>query len=253
MMSLRKRDKEMLITLYNNRFMSTDQIAELFYKYDEEGNENKLRLDIARRRLRKMKDKDNLLVLEYVPYANECKVYALAEKGVIMVCSWLNRKYESFTSKNDMLQIGLVEHSLEINDIYIKLLKLCEKYNYEMLTFLVERHNRRTVKTNGHSATFQPDVFMILRHKVTKKGKAYYIELDRGTEAPKKFAQKVISYEAFYRADVLQEDWNNQNIRPDILVLVDNINRAERLQSAIKSSLKWLFIEKENIEIIFRG
>jgi hypothetical protein len=232
--------------------MNTEQIAELFYKYNEDGEENKLYADIARRRLRKMKAKENLLILEYIPYANESKVYTLAEKGSIMVCSWLNKKYESFINKNDMLQIGLVEHSLEINDIYIRLLALCQKYNYEMLTFLVERHNRRTVKHNGFNLTFQPDMFMILRHKETKKGKAYYIELDRNTEAPKKFAQKVTAYEAFYRADILKEDWNNQNIRPDILVLTDNKNRSERLQNATKSILKWVFIEKDNIEIIFR-
>jgi hypothetical protein len=233
--------------------MNTDQIAELFYKYDEEGKENKLYRDIALRRLRKMKAKENVLILEYIPYARESKVYTLAEKGSIMVCSWLNKKYESFTSKNDMLQIGLVEHSLEINDIYIRLLALCQKYNYEMLTFLVERHNRRTVKHNGMNMTFQPDMFMIIKNRSTQKGKAYYVELDRNTEAPKKFAQKVIAYESFYHADVFKEDWNNQNIRPDILVLTDNKNRSERLQSSIKSSLKWVFIEKDNIEIIFRG
>jgi hypothetical protein len=244
-----KRDKEFLITLYNNRFMSTEQIAELFYKYDEEGNINKNKEEIARRRLRKMKDKDNLLILEYVPYANESKVYTLAEKGTIMVCSWLNKKFENFTNKNDMLQIGLVEHSLEINEIYIKLLQLCRKHQYEIITFLVERHNRRTMG----KLTFQPDIFMILRHKVTKKGRPYYIELDRNTEAPKKFAQKTTAYETFYHSDVFKEDWNNQNLRPDILVLTDNKNRSERLQSTIKSSLKWIFIEKENIEQIFRG
>lgn len=252
-MKLMRRDKEFLITLYNNRFMSTEQIAKLFYKYDEEGKENIKYKDIALRRLRKMKAKDNQLILEYIPYANESKVYTLAEKGVIMVCSWLNRKYESYTSKNDMLQIGLVEHSLEINDIYINLLDLCRKYNYEMLTFLVEKHNRRTVKHNGMNMTFQPDMFMILKNKLTNKGRPYYIELDRNTEAPKKFSQKIIPYETFYQSEVFKEDWNNQNIRPDILVLVDNESRAERLQNAIKSNLKWKFIVKTDIEILFRG
>jgi hypothetical protein len=231
--------------------MSTDQIARIFYKYNEAGEENNCYEEIARRRLRKMKDKENQLILEYVPYANESKVYALAEKGVIMVCSWLNKKYESFTGKSDILQIGLIEHALEINDIYIKLLDLCSKYNYEILTFLVEKHNRRTIKHNGQNMTFQPDIFTIIKNKATNRGKPYYIELDRNTEAPKKFAQKVIPYEAFYRSDILKEDWNSQNIKPDILVLTDSESRSERLQSMTKSVLNWRFIVKGNIEQIF--
>jgi hypothetical protein len=116
----------------------------------------------------------------------------------------------------------------------------------------VERHNRRSFTHNKQSYTFQPDIFFIVTN-ASNKGKVFYAELDRGTEAPKKFAKKVPSYEAFYHSELFKEDWNNQNIRPDILVLCDNINRIQRLTEATKSILKWKFILKDDIGGIFNG
>jgi hypothetical protein len=245
-LDLTPRDKEMLTLLYYNRFMHVGQIGELFYK----GEANTHYEDIARRRLRKMIQ--NNLIKEYVPYARQRKVYALDDNGVALVCSWINAKYESYAKRENILNMGLMEHSLEINDFYINLLNYCRDHNYTIKTFQVERHNRRTFTHNKQSYTFQPDIFFIITN-ATGRGKVYYAELDRNTEAPKKFAKKVPAYEAFYHQELFKEDWNNQNIRPDIIVLCDNKGRIERLQEVTKSNLKWVFILKNDIEHIFRG
>jgi hypothetical protein len=245
-LNLTSRDKDMLILLYYNRFMHVGQISELFYK----GEGNKRYEDIARRRLRKMIK--NGLVKEYVPYARKRKVYALDDKGVALVCSWIGTKYESYAKRENILNMGLMEHSLEINDFYIKLSNYCKEHNYTIKTFQVERHNRRTFTYNKQSYTFQPDIFFIITN-ASGRGKVFYAELDRGTEAPKKFAKKVVAYEAFYHSELFKEDWNNQNIRPDIIVLCDNKNRIQRLSEAVKSILKWKFILKNDIGGIFNG
>jgi hypothetical protein len=245
-LDLTSRDKDMLILLYYNRFMHVGQISELFYK----GEGNKRYEDIARRRLRKMIK--NGLVKEYVPYARKRKVYALDDKGVALVCSWISTKYESYAKRENILNMGLMEHSLEINDFYIKLSEYCKEHNYAIKTFQVERHNRRTFTYNKQSYTFQPDIFFIITN-ASGRGKVFYAELDRGTEAPKKFAKKVVAYEAFYHSELFKEDWNNQNIMPDIIVLCDNKNRIQRLAEATKSILKWKFILKNDIGGIFNG
>jgi hypothetical protein len=246
-LNLTKRDIEVLKLLYYNRFLHGGQIAELFYKY--KNDEVNLRRDvIARRRLWKMIK--NKLVKEYVPYANKKKIYALDDAGVELVCSIVGTKYENYAKRENILNMGLMEHSLEINDFYINLSNYCRDHNYTIKTFQVERHNRRTFTHNKQSYTFQPDIFFIITN-ATGKGKVYYAELDRNTEAPKKFAKKVINYEAFYHQELQKEDWNNQNIRPDIIVLCDNKNRLERLQEVTKSILKWKFILKDDVEGIF--
>jgi hypothetical protein len=245
---LMPRDKNMLKFLYYNRFAHADHIAELFYKYDDEGRENKLKEDISRRRLRAM-IKDGI-VQEYLPYAKLKKIYALTDNGVMLVCSWVGAKYENYAKRENIFNAGLMEHSLEINDFYINLSNYCRDHNYTIKTFQVERHNRRTFTCNKQSYTFQPDIFFIITN-ATGRGKVFYAELDRGTEAPKKFAKKISAYEAFYNSELTKEDWNNQNIRPDIIVLCDNKNRIERLTEATKSILKWKFILKDNIRGIF--
>jgi hypothetical protein len=245
---LMPRDKDMLKFLYYNRFAHIEHIAELFYKYDDKGKENKLKEDIARRRLRAMISDG--IIQEYLPYAKLKKIYALADNGVMLVCSWISAKYENYAKRENIFNAGLMEHSLEINDFYINLLNYCRDHNYIIKTFQVERHNRRTFTHNKQSYTFQPDIFFIITN-ASNKGKVYYAELDRNTEAPKKFAKKVPSYEAFYHQELFKEDWNNQNIQPTIIVLCDNKNRLERLAEVTKSSLKWVFILKDNMGGIF--
>jgi hypothetical protein len=245
---LMPRDKDMLKFLYYNRFAQADQLAELFYKYNDKGQENKLKLDITWRRLRAMITDG--IIQEYLPYAKLNKIYALTDNGVILVCSWVGAKYENYAKRENIFNAGLMEHSLEINDFYIKLSEYCLNHNYTIKTFQVERHNRRSFTHNKQSYTFQPDIFFIVTN-ASNKGKVFYAELDRGTEAPKKFAKKVPSYEAFYHSELFKEDWNNQNIRPDIIVLCDNENRIQRLTEAIKSILKWKFILKNDIGGIF--
>jgi hypothetical protein len=247
---LMPRDKDMLKFLYYNRFAQADQLAELFYKFDDKGQENKLKEDIARRRLRAM-IKDGI-IQEYLPYAKLKKIYALTDNGVMLVCSWVGAKYENYAKRENIFNAGLMEHSLEINDFYINLLNYCRDHNYTIKTFQVERHNRRTFTNNKQSYTFQPDIFFIITN-ASGRGKVFYAELDRNTEAPKKFAKKIQNYEAFYHQELFKEDWNNQNIRPDIIVICDNINRIQRLTEAIKSNLKWKFILKNDIGGIFNG
>jgi hypothetical protein len=245
---LMPRDKNMLKFLYYNRFAKAEQLAELFYKYDDNGRENKLKIDIAWRRLRSMINDG--IIQEYLPYAKQKKIYALADNGVMLVCSWVGAKYENYAKRENIFNAGLMEHSLEINDFYINLSNYCRDHNYTIKTFQVERHNRRTFTHNKQSYTFQPDIFFIITN-ASGKGKVYYAELDRNTEAPKKFAKKVPAYEAFYHQELFKEDWNNQNIRPDIITLCDNENRIQRLTEATKSILKWKFILKNDIGGIF--
>jgi hypothetical protein len=245
---LMPRDKDMLKFLYYNRFAQADQLAELFYKYNDKGQENKLKLDITWRRLRAIITDG--IIQEYIPYAKLKKIYALTDNGVMLVCSWVGAKYENYAKRENIFNAGLMEHSLEINSFYIKLSEYCRDHNYTIKTFQVERHNRRSFTHNKQSYTFQPDIFFIVTN-ASNKGKVFYAELDRGTEAPKKFAKKVPSYEAFYHSELFKEDWNNQNIRPDIIVLCDNKNRIQRLTEATKSILKWKFILKDDIGGIF--
>lgn len=234
-----KRDKNAMILLYSNRYLTSVQLSEIIYKYNDKGGINKDKEPITRRsmqRLIKLK-----YIKEWQPYARQHKIYCLDDLGVALVCSWLNVPYENYAKKENVLNLGYIEHTLAINDFYIQLIEYCAANKKHVKSFTVERHNRRTFECGKDKITFQPDAFFIITD-YADRGKAYYLELDRGTEAPKKFADKVKSYEAFYKSEVFNEPWNVSKVHPIILVLVNNKNRAERLQGIVKSSLKWVFI-----------
>lgn len=237
-LNLTPRDDKVLIQLYYNRYMSSCQIAELFYKYKTDGTPNIEYERIARRRLQNMVS--NLkLVNEFIPYAKSKKVYGLSERGVGYVCSMLGIKYNDYQRKENYLDLSFMRHSIEINDFYINLIEYAQSHAGTIKMFLVERHNRRTFIYNNKKLTFQPDVFLIYNNK------AFYIELDRGTETPKKYAQKIPVYEAFYHNEILKEEWQPKSpVYPSIVTLCDTQERIKKLQTETK--LKWFYVLKND-------
>lgn len=233
------RDKNAMILLYNNRYLTSLQLSDIIYKRKDDGTINKEKDRITRRCMQRLAKQNYVKIWQ--PYARQHKIYCLDDLGVALVCSWLNVKYENYAKKENVVNLGYIEHALAINDFYIELLEYCKSNRKNVKNFTVERHNRRTFEYGKEKITFQPDAFFTITDNLDR-GKAYYLELDRGTEAPKKFADKVKSYEAFYRQEVFNESWNVSKVHPSILVLCENKNRAERLQGVIRSNLKWVFI-----------
>lgn len=237
---LTETDKKVLTLLYYNRFLSSKQIQRIFYNTQKQGNL------IARRRMNKMLGDNKAkykLINEYIPFENNMKVYSLNDIGTAYITGFLN--IPNTYKKETWQDVGRIEHALDINDFYINLL---EYGKGSINTFLVERHNRRQFNFNSKQYIIIPDVFFVYTEP-NKKGKAYFVEVDRNTEAPKKFAMKIPVYEAYYQIEILKEDWQpEQKVKPVIIILCDTEERIKRLKAVCKTNLPLRFHLKNDIK-----
>lgn len=224
---LRERDKKVIKFIYFHRFVSTSQIADIFFKYTEKGTIMKYPKNVARRRLQKYRE-EGLIKSFYT--SNTDMIHTIDEKGVMLVASILGTTFNKlyFNPKEDLLSIGLANHSLLLNDIYITLMNAADKKGGKILEYKVEVLNRTTFTYKNRKYTFQPDAYMLYQPDIRKKlAYPYFIELDLETESPKKYKEKVINYENYYDSRDYQSQYNTF---PKIITITNTKARADRLK-----------------------
>ncbi|WP_312907989.1 replication-relaxation family protein [Tissierella praeacuta] len=232
------RDKKIIKFIYFHRFVSTKQIIEIFFKYTEDGKEIKYPQNVARRRLLKYRN-EGLIKSFYT--SNTDMIHTIDEKGVFVVASILNTTFNKlyFNPKEDLISIGLANHSLVLNDLYIKLMNEAAKLGGAIRDYRVEALNRVSFIHRNKKYIFQPDVYMLYQPDVSKNvAFPYFIELDLDTESPKKYKEKIINYENYYDS----KDYQNQyNIFPKIVTITNTKARADRLKNFCKTKLDWRY------------
>lgn len=244
---LQPRDKEVLKFIYFHRFSSTSQITEIFFKYQENGELQKYPKCIARRRLAKYRD-EGLIKSFYT--ANTDMIHSINEKGVMLVASILNTTFSKlyYNPREDLISIGIANHSLLLNDLYIDLLNHSNRLGGKIIDYKVEVLSRIDYKYKEKNYTLQPDVFMLYQPDIEKPtAYPYFIELDLNTEAPKAYKEKVEKYERYYDSKDYQSQYSTF---PKIVTITTNEARLKRLKNYAKTKLRWdyyLFEESEKI------
>lgn len=235
---LQGRDEDVLKFIYYHRFVSTSQIAEIFFKYKDDGDLQKYPKGLARRRLLKYRN-EGLIKSFYT--SNKDMIHSIDEKGVYIVASILNTTFNKlyFNPKEDLISIGLANHSLLLNDLYIKFLDHARATGGDIIEYKVESLNRISYKYKNKNYIFQPDAYMLYKPK-KEKGIAYpyFIELDLDTEAPKKYAEKIEQYERYYDSRDYQMQYS---LFPKIVTITTTKARCERLKNFCKTKLDWKY------------
>lgn len=245
---LRPRDMEVLKFIYFHRYVSTSQLCYLFFRYREDNGElQKYPKNVTRRRLRRYRE-EGLIKSFYTQ--NTDMVHTIDEKGVMVVASILGTTFNKlyFNPKEDLISIGLANHSLKLNDLYIKLNDYAEKTGGYIKEYKVESLNRTTFVYENKRYTFQPDVFMIYQpNKHENIGYPYFIELDLNTEAPKKYKAKVEQYENYYKSQDFQKQYGTF---PKIVTVTTTKARRDRLKRYCPTKLNWKYVVYDEIEKI---
>lgn len=233
-----ERDKEVLKFIYFHRFVSTNQLAELFFKYKKNGELQKYPRGITRRRLLRYRE-EGLIKSFYT--SNTDMIHTIDEKGVMVVASILGTNFNSlyFNPKSDLIGIGLANHSLLLNDLYIDLLRACVATGGKIIEYKVEALNRVNYKYKNKKRYFQPDAYMLYAPNKNKRiAYPYFIELDLDTESPKKYSEKIEQYENYYDSRDYQSQYNSF---PKIVTVTITKARAERLKNYAKTKLDWKY------------
>lgn len=248
---LTQRDKQVLLSVYYQRCLTTEQIAELHFRYDKHGNVNTQALVITRRRLRKLFDNgliDRFFIDVGENNGSSQAHVVLDQLGARVVAGLLNLRMEDIQWRYEMNQTRLpyLEHMVKINQFFIELLRKAREKDDEVVSILTENHVRHEFTYHGKKVVFNPDGYGQYWHG--DEGFHFFLELDNGTMTPKTFERKHQRYARYYASGEWETYYENF---PLILTVTTSEERAQQLQRTIakvdNTDTVWLFASEEKI------
>lgn len=255
--TLTRRDKDVLLSLYYHRCLTTRQIAEIHYKYNYKGTENNQSEVIARRRLRKLFD-SQLVDRFFVDVGNEGSSQGhiiLDTLGAKVVAGLLNMNYSDLSWQYIMNETKLpyLAHLIDSNNFFLYLLRKARELKHEVTGYRTENHCRHDFKYWGQHMICNPDAYgqywIPSADDKEDEGFHFFLEWDNGTMTPQVFQKKQGRYAAFYASGVYEPIYGEF---PLILTVAPTKDRAEQLRKAIygvdNTDLQWLFASKVDVE-----
>lgn len=246
------RDKEVLLSVYHHRCLTTEQIAEIHFKYDTRGKVNSQASLIARRRLRKLFDYalvDRFFVDVGEGQGSSQAHVLLDSLGAKVVAGLLNLRMEEVDWRYEMnaARLPYLGHLVSINDFYLYLLRSAREHGHECTGFLTETHTRHEFTHWDSRIVFNPDAYG--QYWMGSEGFHYFLEWDNGTMSPATFQKKHQRYVAFYDSEEYRKYYPTF---PLVLTVTTTRERAATLAKSIRSKdstdIVWMFCAAEDVK-----
>lgn len=246
-MVLTERDKRIILAVYENRYISRNQIRSLFFNVTSMTNERLMRLY-----------QHGYLDRLYPPvsFGSTQAVYGLDRKGAELVAKELGVEREAINWKkrNAKVEFLFLEHTLAISEFRVGLeLAAKERDDIQILFWkgqgksLNGRVKDLAVKSKYLVVT--PDAFFgiltpngLSTEASAKAGKAYFfLEVDLGTESNQRFRKKIIAYRQYWKTGKYQEKYGFKSFR--VLTITTSEKRLNNLVATAKDcGAKGMFI-----------
>lgn len=237
--TITKRDQQILLSLYWCRCLTSHHIREMHFQGPSQADV------ICRRRLRRMFDE--LLIERFFVDVGEGNGSSpqhvlLDEVGAKIVAGLLNIPLADLKWSKAYNEAALpyMRHTVELNSYYVSLLRRAREKGHDIPVFVTEVHLLHSFKYRDDTFTFNPDAY--LQYWREDEGVEAFLEWDRGSMSPKQFQEKAKRYRAFYASGEFKKA--GYQTMPDILTIVPDRARAERLKEAIervdRTDLRWL-------------
>ncbi len=245
---LTERDKKIILTLYEQRYLRLDQLQRLFFTSPFG----------ARKRLKILYEKGFVDRLRpWVRRGSAQYVYFLSKLGTRFVAVQKGIAQNNFKWKRKQLkdQVIFLEHILATNDVYVALKQLeKEDGRYKLLEWVSEREFRsRFWDIKG----ILPDAFFKLGlHERAIEDFLYYdffLEMDMGTMRLKRIKDKVEDYLNFYLSGSYKSSFH---FYPTVLVVAPSELRLKTLKDTTEEVLKgcsevnFLFATRDKLNLI---
>lgn len=241
-MILTERDKRIILSVYENRYLTRGQIERLFC----------LGTTVANRRLRLMFQHGYLeRMFQPVSFGSLRIVYGLDRKGAEIIAQKLNLDMSSLNWKrrNSKVEFLFMEHTLAISDFRVSL-EASLKCRPDSLLLFWQRENKdlncRVSDPTGKSKyiTVNPDAFFGI---LSPRGKSYYfLEADLGTESSKRFERKIVAYRQYWKSGKYQEMYGFGSFR--VLTVTTGERRLNNLlktANGLGAKSMFLFVAQE--------
>lgn len=223
---LQERDRKILASVFDHGALSTSQVADLFFNGS---------VDRASRRLRLLFD-GRLLQRAFYPKglgSPEC-LYLLEkmnERAVQIVSEEIGMKPGEIRRLSLPFN-RLTEHFLEVNEFRVRLEITCQRQSGVLLEiWLSEREcqDRYLLSEAKREKVFSPDGYF----RLLKEGKlwSYFLEWDRGTEAPERIREKAETYAEYWKGGLYERRYGLKKFR--VLFVTTKGERIEKLMEAV--------------------
>lgn len=248
---LTPRDKEVLLSIYHHKCLTTSQITEMHFKQrkSDPTTENQQAAVVARRRLRKLFDYqliDHFFVDVGKGNGSSQAHIMLDHLGAKVVAGLLNCKVPELNWRYEMNEYRLpyVQHMIDVNDFYLQLLRNAREHGHEVGDFRTENLTRHEFVHWGSKVVFNPDAYG--QYFTGSDGIHFFLEWDRDTMSIPVFQKKQQRYAAYYASDEYKKLYDTF---PLVLTVAPSWDRALKLRNCIyavdETDIVWLFPSRE--------
>ncbi len=226
---LSEKDKAILRSLQNCRYLCTAQIQRLHYEGSKNPTAGGLRA--ANWGTAKLRGYGLIDALERrvggVRAGSKSYVWTLTESGVNL----LNLNNEDYTPRKRSFEpsLNFMKHTLAVSETFVQLTEICRRDHLECVRADMEPSCWRPhTDADGKPATMKPDMFAITGNGEFED--SWFIEVDMNTESPSVILEKCRRYVHYYRTGLEQKQYG---VFPLVVWLVYSENRKAKLQQYI--------------------
>lgn len=252
--TLTKRDKDVLLSVYHHRCLTTEQITEIHFKFRECDlvKENSQAQIVTRRRLRKLFDYqliDRFFVDVRENNGSSQAHIVLDRLGARIVAGLLNCPVEELYWRYEMNEARLpyLQHIIEVNDFFLQLLRMARRMGHEVGRYLTENLTRYEFRYNGARVVLNPDAYGT--YFTDDSGFHFFHERDRGTMTLSTFQRKQRRYAAFYESEEYRKYFETF---PLVLTVTPTWERAIALRDCIyevdNTDIRWFFTSDDLVK-----
>jgi hypothetical protein len=172
----------------------------------------------------------------YIDKMNTPIMYVLDKRGAELLQAEFGKDIDWQPSHKDV-STQFLEHTLAINEVKIAITLGCQSNSdFELLDWLSESdlkadYDRVTIRLSSgknKAISLIPDSYFALS---TPLGQSHcFLELDRGTMTVKRFKEKILAYQQYYKTGLYQERYQTRSLR--ILTVTTSEVRANNLKEA---------------------
>jgi hypothetical protein len=236
-MVLQARDIDIILAVYENRFLRRDQIERLYFNKTSACNQ----------RLQKLYQHKFLYRLyQPVDFGSSKAIYALDSVGAEVTAAKLGvgKRGICWTRRHNKVEGLFMEHTLAVSEIHVSL--ICALRNYEDITLMFWKREGFLPRERVHNPedcekklSLIPDAFFGIQ---TDKGKLlFFVEADMGTETLDRFKTKIIAYREYWKSGQFKDRYTYRNFR--VLTVTKGVQRLNNLvQIAENTGAKNMFL-----------
>jgi hypothetical protein len=246
---LTDRDREIIRTVYRFRFLSSSQLADMFFPSKSK----------ADRRLRELFDHGYLDRIDRPTTSGKSElIYALWKEGASVLCAkqGITKGDLNWKPTRNNIRLERLQHELDIVSFHLAMERSVTETPGVSWLFWQDRQEIVNQKSwelsnvgssKGGKLKLIPDAFFGLQ---TPKGKTiFFLEVDRGTEAPRVFREKLLAYQLAFERELVQKTTGLKAFR--VLTLTPDERRLQalsKLAAVVRHPLLFWFSTVDRLE-----